>query len=100
MGPEVSAETFAQAEKLVEVELTQDELAQAAGNWRSAMAPLYEMRVGPHKVALEATLAPAAVWNPDLARRESRPSEERIRAQQDRSLVRCPPMTKTLPSRP
>ena len=66
VGPEVSAATFAQAEKLVEVELTQDELAQAAGNWRSAMAPLYEMRVGPHKVVLEASLAPAAVWNPDL----------------------------------
>ncbi len=66
VGPEVSAATFAQAQKLVEVELTQDELAQAAGNWRSAMAPLYEMRVGPHKVVLEASLAPAAVWNPDL----------------------------------
>ncbi len=38
-----------------------DELAQAAGNWRSAMAPLYERRVGPHKVALEPTLAPGRV---------------------------------------
>ena len=50
----------------MEVELTADELAQAAGNWRSAMAPLYELRVGPRKLALTATLAPATIWNPAL----------------------------------
>jgi Asp-tRNA(Asn)/Glu-tRNA(Gln) amidotransferase A subunit family amidase len=66
VGPEVSAATFAQAEKLVEVELTDQQLAQAAGNWRSAMAPLYERRVGPKKTPLEAALAPATVWNPML----------------------------------
>ncbi len=44
--------TFAEAEKLVQVEFSGEELAQAAGNWRSAMAPLYERRVGPRKVAL------------------------------------------------
>ena len=58
VGPEVSAETFAQAEKLVEVELNDAERAEAAGSWRQAMAPLYERRVGPRKVALEPTLAP------------------------------------------
>jgi Asp-tRNA(Asn)/Glu-tRNA(Gln) amidotransferase A subunit family amidase len=84
VGPEVSAETFAQAEKLVEVVLTQDELAQAAGNWRSAMAPLYEMRVGPHKVVLEASLAPAAVWNPDLPGEQVGPAKnEFVRSQTD-----------------
>ncbi len=84
VGPEVSAATFAQAEKLVEVELTQDELAQAAGNWRSAMAPLYEMRVGPHKVVLEASLAPAAVWNPDLPGEQVGPAKnEFVRSQTD-----------------
>jgi len=31
------------------------------------MAPLYERRVGPRKVELEATLAPATQWNPSLA---------------------------------
>jgi Asp-tRNA(Asn)/Glu-tRNA(Gln) amidotransferase A subunit family amidase len=66
VGPEVSPATFAQAEKLVEVELSADELTSAAGNWRSAMAPLYERRVGPHKVAIEATIAPATLWNPVL----------------------------------
>jgi len=74
VGPEVSTTTFAQAEKLVEVELSADELALAAGNWRSAMAPLYERRVGPRKVALDATLAPASRWNPVLHGEPSGPA--------------------------
>ncbi len=67
VGPEVSPATFAEAEKLVEVEFKPPELAEAAGNWRSAMAPLYERRVGPRKVVLEATLPPATRWNPALS---------------------------------
>src|SRR5262249_58590769 len=39
---------------------------QAAGNWRSAMAPLYERRIGPHKVALESAIAPYSQWDPIL----------------------------------
>ena len=81
VGPEVSPATFAQAEKLVEVELSADELALAAGNWRSAMAPLYESRVGPRKVALEATLAPATLWNPVLPGEKTGPaSNEFVRS--------------------
>jgi Asp-tRNA(Asn)/Glu-tRNA(Gln) amidotransferase A subunit family amidase len=78
VGPEVSPATFAQAEKLVEVELSSDELAQAAGNWRSAMAPLYERRVGPHKVAFEATLAPGTRWNPVMPGEKSGPASNRF----------------------
>ncbi len=66
VGPEVSTETFVQAEKLVEVQFTPEELAQAAGNWRSAMAPLYERRVGPHKVAIPDPVAPWSRWDPVL----------------------------------
>jgi Asp-tRNA(Asn)/Glu-tRNA(Gln) amidotransferase A subunit family amidase len=58
VGPEVSPLTFAEAEKLVQVELSDAERKQAVSTWRSAMAPLYERRVGPRKVALEAELAP------------------------------------------
>jgi Asp-tRNA(Asn)/Glu-tRNA(Gln) amidotransferase A subunit family amidase len=58
VGPEISPATFAEAEKLVQVELTDGERQEAAGNWRSAMAPFYERRVGPRKVALEPELAP------------------------------------------
>jgi Asp-tRNA(Asn)/Glu-tRNA(Gln) amidotransferase A subunit family amidase len=66
VGPEVDAETFAQAEKLVQIEMSPADRAQAAGNWREAMAPLYERRAGPRKLALESDLAPATVWNPML----------------------------------
>ena len=66
VGPEVSAETFAQAEKLVEVEMTPADRGETASNWRMQMAPLYERRVGPRKLTLEATLAPATQWNPSL----------------------------------
>jgi Asp-tRNA(Asn)/Glu-tRNA(Gln) amidotransferase A subunit family amidase len=64
VGPEVSAATFGEAEKLVQVELTPAERAMAAGDWRMQMAPLYERRTGPRKLALESTLAPATQWNP------------------------------------
>ncbi len=66
VGPEVSAATFKEAEKLVQVEMTEKDLEQAAGNWRVSMASLYEPRVGPRKVKLEATDAPATLWNPSL----------------------------------
>ena len=58
VGPEVSPKTFVEAEKLVQVEMTGEECAQAAGSWRGNMASLYERRTGPRKIALEPTLAP------------------------------------------
>jgi Asp-tRNA(Asn)/Glu-tRNA(Gln) amidotransferase A subunit family amidase len=66
VGPEVSAATFKEAEKLAQVEMTAKDLDQAASNWRMQMAPVYERRVGPRKLALEETLAPATQWNPSL----------------------------------
>src|SRR6266581_5123831 len=64
VGPEVSAATFAEAERLVRVEMTLAERAQAAGNWRQSMASTMERRTGPRKVALESSLAPATRWDP------------------------------------
>jgi Asp-tRNA(Asn)/Glu-tRNA(Gln) amidotransferase A subunit family amidase len=58
VGPDVSPLTFAEAEKLVQVELRDSERKEAVASWRSGMAPLYERRVGPRKVALEPELAP------------------------------------------
>jgi len=78
VGPEVSPETFAQAEKLVQVEYTQPELAECAGNWRMAMAPLYEMRVGPHRAKLEETLAPATLWDPLIPGTKPGPAQNRF----------------------
>src|SRR5271170_340557 len=65
-GPEVSAATFAEAEKLVQVEMTATDRAEAASNWRMQMAPLYERRTGPRKLAIEESVAPATLWNPML----------------------------------
>ena len=65
-GPEVSATTFAEAEKLVQFPLTESERAMAAGTWRRTLASVYERRSGPRKLALEPSLAPATQWNPML----------------------------------
>src|SRR5882724_2391355 len=65
VGPEVSAATFAEAGKLMQVELSNQELHDAAGSWREAMAPLYERRTGPKAIKLEAALAPASRWEPN-----------------------------------
>ena len=64
VGPEVSAGTFAQAEKLLRAPLTDKDRAEAAGNWRQAMAGLTERRSGPKKAAIESTVAPYSTWNP------------------------------------
>ena len=66
IGPEVSPATFAEAEKLVQVPMAAKERAQAARNWRSSMAALYERRTGPRKVELGPTLVPYSQWNPVL----------------------------------
>ncbi|HET7205099.1 MAG TPA: amidase [Terriglobales bacterium] len=66
VGPEVSPTTFAEAEKLVQVKLSEDHRSMAARSWRKTMAGLYERRTGPRKVELEATLPPASTWNPLL----------------------------------
>jgi Asp-tRNA(Asn)/Glu-tRNA(Gln) amidotransferase A subunit family amidase len=58
VGPKVSPATFAEAEKLVQVQLTSADRAMAAGTWRVNLASLYERRTGPRKIALEPTLAP------------------------------------------
>ena len=51
VGPAVSPSTLAEAEKLVQFELSASERQTAAGNWRSSIAPLYERRVEPRKFA-------------------------------------------------
>ena len=66
VGPEVSAATFVEAEKLVQVTMSPAHRSEAAGNWRQSMAAVYERRVGPRKVEIEYADAPATVWNPRL----------------------------------
>ena len=66
VGPAVSVETFKEAEKLVQIEMTPKDLVQAAGNWQQSMAAVYERRTGPRKLGLVDTDVPATVWNPVL----------------------------------
>ena len=66
VGPEISPATITEAEKLVQIKMTQPEVDQAASSWRANMASLYERRTGPRKVELEPTLAPATKWNPAI----------------------------------
>src|ERR1700753_3243501 len=53
VGPAVNAQHFTEAETLVQVEMSSADREVAASNWRMQMAPLYERRVGPRKLALE-----------------------------------------------
>ena len=78
VGPEVSPATFAEAEKLVQIELTADERNVAAKSWRSNLASLYERRTGPRKVAIEASVAPYSQWNPVLPGRPGGPARDRF----------------------
>jgi Asp-tRNA(Asn)/Glu-tRNA(Gln) amidotransferase A subunit family amidase len=78
VGPPVSTGTFVEAEKLVQFSLTPQERETAAGNWRKSMAPLYERRTGPRKLAIEATIAPATRWDPVLPGVSNGPKSDRF----------------------
>jgi Asp-tRNA(Asn)/Glu-tRNA(Gln) amidotransferase A subunit family amidase len=78
VGPEISAATFVEAEKLMHVELSSQESREAAGSWREAMAPLYERRTGPKKVKLETALAPASRWEPNQYGQRTNPRGDRF----------------------
>ena len=78
VGPEVSPSTFAEAEKLVQVEMSAPERATAASSWRKTMAALYERRTGRRKVALEPALAPASRWDPMLPGHKAGPEHDRF----------------------
>jgi len=63
-GPPVSPAAFAEAEKLMQVTMTDAERQQAADSWRALLAPYLERRTGPRKVAITDTEVPAMLWNP------------------------------------
>lgn len=74
VGPEVTAATFAEGEKLVQVPLTAADRAQAASNWRNAMAQLYERRTGPRKVAIPNEIQPFSIVRSVLPGQPSGPN--------------------------
>ncbi len=77
-GPVVASETFAEAEKLMQVTMTPAQRQQAADSWRESMAPYLERRTGPRRVAIEAADAPASLWNPMLPGLVVSPSQDRF----------------------
>src|ERR1700686_3968462 len=77
-GPEVSPSTFAEAEKLVQVNLTSAERDLAARTWRMNLASVYERRTGPRKVALDPALAPWSRWDPVLPGEKRGPERDRF----------------------
>ncbi len=66
-GPQVSADTFAEAEKLARVSFTPAQRTQAASSWDVNIAALHERRAGPHRVPLGPTLSPYSTWSPRVA---------------------------------
>ena len=78
VGPEVSPATFAEAEKLVQVDLTATERGVAADSWRVNMASLYERRTGPRKVPLGAALAPWSRYGCLLPGQKPGPQRDRF----------------------
>jgi Asp-tRNA(Asn)/Glu-tRNA(Gln) amidotransferase A subunit family amidase len=89
-GTSVSTSTFAEAEKLVQFELSPLDRQTAAGNWRKAMAPLYERRTGPRKFFPPPSVAPATRWDPLLPGLEPRPANDHF--------VRTPGTSISLPA--
>src|SRR5262245_4868865 len=65
-GPAVTLQTFAEAEKLMQVTMSDAERQQAADSWRTSLAQYFERRTGPRKVSIQDTDAPATLWNPML----------------------------------
>jgi Asp-tRNA(Asn)/Glu-tRNA(Gln) amidotransferase A subunit family amidase len=78
VGPEVGPADFAHAEKLVRIEMTEAERAQAAGNWRQSLASTMERRTGPRRVALEPSVSPATRWDPLIPGTRSGPARGRF----------------------
>ena len=77
-GPEVLPSTFAEAEKLVQINLTSAERDLAARTWRMNLAFVYERRAGPRKVALDSALAPWSRWDPVLPGEKRGPERDRF----------------------
>ncbi len=78
VGPEVTPATFAEAGKLLQIEMREADRTMAAASWRRAMAPYLERRTGPRRLALEPELAPASQWHPAAIAGSSGPARDRF----------------------
>jgi Asp-tRNA(Asn)/Glu-tRNA(Gln) amidotransferase A subunit family amidase len=90
-GPDLSADTFATASKLMQVEMSAAQCEQAARSWKANLPGIYERRTGPRKVSLDAGNAPYSSWNPVLPGQSTGP----LAAQ----FIRSPAQPGPLPGR-
>ena len=58
--------------------MTPAERTEAAGNWRNSLAPVYERRTGPKKVAIESSIAPYSRWDAVLPGMKAGPAEDKF----------------------
>ena len=77
-GPAVTPQTFAEAEKMMQVTMTPAERQQAADTWRLMLAPYLQRRSGPGKVAIAPEEPPATLWNPMLPGIATGPTRDRF----------------------
>jgi Asp-tRNA(Asn)/Glu-tRNA(Gln) amidotransferase A subunit family amidase len=83
-GPEVTAATFAEAGKLMQVTMGASQRQQAADSWRQSLAPYLERRTGPRSLALASSEAPAMLWSPILPGLAAAPLQDRfVRSRDD-----------------
>src|SRR6266403_1773325 len=78
VGPDVSPGTFGEAEKLVQVNLSTTDRAQAAETWRVNVASLYERRTGPRTIALDPTLRPFSRYHSVLPGQTAGPQRDQF----------------------
>jgi len=78
VGPDVSPTTFAEAEKLVQVQMTGADRKLAAETWRVNLASVYERRTGPRAIALETSLAPWSRYNSVLPGQQAGPQRDQF----------------------
>ena len=78
VGPKLTTATFAEAEKLQQVTMTQAQRAMAVANWPTSLAGLLERRTGPRMVTLNEGLAPATTWFPAMGRTQVGPAHDRF----------------------
>ena len=87
-GPAVSPATFAEAEKLMQVTMTDAERQQAADTWRTSLAQYLERRTGPRKLTIAPADAPATLWNPMLPGIAASASRDRfVRSKADNAAL-------------
>jgi Asp-tRNA(Asn)/Glu-tRNA(Gln) amidotransferase A subunit family amidase len=78
VGPEITPEIIADAEKLVQFPLTPADRAFAATTWRSNMSALYELRTGPRHVPLGPVAVPFSRYQSTLPGQHSGPARDRF----------------------